>query len=139
MEQKSLFLENYTDNLPDSKFHVFTKVSSFALDSFKQHMLWNGANFKRWHHHFPMYFNTFLLATKDPKSDVRLIKNFIYIPTLTCTCNSSTSGSRAFLQRQFSNIYTNVPRSKNVVFQFVLIRLTSLDFQGGSYSLVDLL
>ena len=34
-----------------------------------------------------MYFNAFLQATKDSKRDVTLIKNFIYIPMLTC--NSS--------------------------------------------------
>ena len=34
-EPKSLFLENDTDNLPNYKFHVFAKVSSFTLDSLK--------------------------------------------------------------------------------------------------------
>ena len=35
IEQKSLFLENNTDDSPDSKFHVFAKVSSFTLHSLK--------------------------------------------------------------------------------------------------------
>ena len=32
-----MFLKNTTINLPDSKFHVFTKVSSFTLDSLECH------------------------------------------------------------------------------------------------------
>ena len=35
IEQKLLFLHNDTDDLPDSKFYVFAKVSSFTLDSLK--------------------------------------------------------------------------------------------------------
>ena len=35
IEQKLLFLHNDTDDSPDPKFHVFTKVSSFTLDSLK--------------------------------------------------------------------------------------------------------
>ena len=90
IEQKSLFLENDTDNLPDSIFHVFAKVYSITLDSLKKHILYRcgvarSLNIRIAISH--VYFNTLLLATKDLKCDVTLIKNFIYIPTLTC--NSS--------------------------------------------------
>ena len=35
IEEKSLFLENDTDDSPDSKFHVVAKLSSFTLDLLK--------------------------------------------------------------------------------------------------------
>ena len=37
-----------------------------------------------WHRDLPIYANTFLRATKDPKHDITLITNFIKIPMLTC-------------------------------------------------------
>ena len=64
-----MFLENAMVNLPDSKFSMFIRVSSFQLDYAFGIMV----EFKPWHHDFLLSASTFLQAIKDPRRDVMLI------------------------------------------------------------------